>query len=230
MTHPPKYPSTPHWPWSESVHKDDSYHADPEFFLGREVVITEKLDGGNTCLWNGETFARSVQAPASDGWFAMVKKHHAWKTATRDDICLYGEDLYGIHSLEYDPMRENETFRLFAVRYFNPKAIEEDNNNGWFADWDLIETHAKALDLKTVPVLFRGKFNTLDEITAFFKENLKTPSSIGSEKEGFVIRIADTFDARDFQRCVAKFVREGHVQTDEHWRRNWQPCKLLKEG
>src|SRR3546814_4819825 len=57
-----------------------SYHGDPKFFLNRPVVITEKLDGGNTCLWNGQVYARSVESPANDGWFAMVKKHHAWRS------------------------------------------------------------------------------------------------------------------------------------------------------
>jgi hypothetical protein len=35
--------------------------------------------------------------------------------------------------------------------------------------------------------------------------------------EGYVIRLADTFNIKDFQQSVGKFVRPNHVQTDEHW-------------
>ena len=78
-TNPPRYPRTFHWHESPEVHADDSYHGNPNVFVGQEVVITEKLDGGNTCLWNGDVYARSTSTPSNDGWFAMVKKHHAWK-------------------------------------------------------------------------------------------------------------------------------------------------------
>lgn len=221
---PPKYPSTPHWPWSEKVHRDDSYHSDPEWFVGPEVIVTEKLDGGNTCLCNGEVYARSIQAPSNDGWMAMVKKHHTWKTE-REDLCFYGEDLYGIHSIEYDALKEDETFRLFASRFFNPET--EDNEKSWFSDWDLVEKHAKALNVKTVPVLFRGKFGSVKEITEFFKDNLASPSKLGPDCEGFVMRRPISFDSRDFAKNVCKYVRADHVQTDEHWRRNWQKCKII---
>ena len=94
-------------------------------FVGREVVITEKLDGGNTCLYGGEVYARSTGAPSHAGWMGMVRKHHAWKTVdTRPDVVLYGEDLFGIHSIEYDAMREQDTFRLFAARFINPKYMD----------------------------------------------------------------------------------------------------------
>lgn len=226
MTHPPKYPSTPHWPWSQTVHSDDRYHQDPEVFLGREVIITEKLDGGNTCLYGGEVYARSTSQPSHAGWMAMARKHHAWKTfGGRDDIVYYGEDLFGIHSIEYDPMPEDQTFRLFAVRYINPLA--EDHGRSWFADWELIERHAEMLGVQTVPLLFRGRFNTVKEITDWFEAHITQPSQLGGECEGFVLRDTDTIRYEDFSKKVCKYVRANHVQTDEHWTRNWQPAKLL---
>ena len=72
---PLKYPSTKQWPWSDKIHRDDTVHRSPEFFLDKEVVITEKLDGGNTCPYQGNVFARSVDAPSMAGWMAMVKKY-----------------------------------------------------------------------------------------------------------------------------------------------------------
>ena len=35
--------------------------------------------------------------------------------------------------------------------------------------------------------------------------------------EGYVVRLADSFDVGDFSKSIAKYVRAGHVQTDEHW-------------
>lgn len=221
MKTPPKYPSTFHWPWSETVHCDDSYHPDPEFFLNKEVVVTEKLDGGNTALHCGEVFARSVLQPAGDGWFAMVKKHHSWKLdEAADFLTLYGEDIYGIHSIEYDAVPEDETYYLFAARY----TIDENDE---FCSWDGVKRYAEHYGFKTVPEVYRGTFSNLDEITKFFKSELKNPSSLGPTREGFVMRIADRFPAKEFHHNVVKYVRANHVQTDDHWRRNWQKCAII---
>lgn len=46
--------------------------------------------------------------------------------------------------------------------------------------------------------------------------------------EGFVIRTAEGFSQDAFDRHVAKYVREGHVQTDETWRRTWKQAKLYQ--
>lgn len=219
MFHPPKYPSTPHWPWSEKVHRDDSYHINPEHFVGKEVVITEKIDGGNTCLWDGQVYARSTTSPAVAGWFAMVKKHHVWKTTGARDLIVYGEDIYGIHSIEYDPIKEDETFRVFAMR---------DVRSDSFLGWDAIEGLCKSYNLPVAPVSFRGTFSSLTDVTGWFEENRPVASFMGPEREGFVMRIADSFSAEDFVLNVCKYVRANHVQTDEHWTRNWKPCQIKR--
>jgi len=221
MQTPPKHPSTPHWPWSEKVHRDDSYHQNPEHFLNRQVVVTEKIDGGNTALHCGQVFARSVLAPAGDGWFAMVKKHHAWKVDPEARfLTLYGEDIYGIHTLEYDPVFEDETFYLFAARL-------NDGEFDHFSSWAGVVQYAKAYKLRHVPVVFEGEFKSTKEITEFFTEMRKLPSSLGGEREGFVLRVAESFNAENFSLNVCKFVRANHVQTSSHWRQNWQPCSII---
>ena len=99
-----KYPRTPYWPWSPTIGRDDSVHLDPDRFVDEPVVVTEKLDGGNTLLHGGKVYARSVAAPSDAKWMAMVKKHHAWKV-TDPDVYLDGEDIYGVHSIAYEPVR-----------------------------------------------------------------------------------------------------------------------------
>lgn len=39
-------------------------HVNPDRFVGQDVVVTEKLDGGNTLPHAGKVYARSVSAPA----------------------------------------------------------------------------------------------------------------------------------------------------------------------
>jgi len=222
MKTPPKYPSTQHWPDSETVHRDDTISMFPESFVGVAVVVTEKIDGGNTCLYSGEVYARSVAAPCRNGWMGMVRKHHGWKTnGTRfEDYAYYGEDTFGIHSIEYEPVREEDTFRLFAVR--------QTSQNYW-CSWSTVEDTAKELDIRLAPVIFRGVFYSQEDITKFFRDELGKPSGIGGEREGFVMRTEMGFMHSDFSRSVCKYVRPNHVQTDQHWRRNWQSCKLIGE-
>ena len=217
MLSPPKYPSTPHWIESLSVHRDDMYHDDCEYFVGKRVIISEKIDGGNTCLFNGNTYARSVQLPSNDGWFAMVKKHHAWKTYGNDFMCYYGEDIYGIHSIEYDPIEECNTFMLFSMFDIT------DPDDIVICSWDDITNNG--MEFPVVPIVFDGIFECVEDITKFFMNNISGSSVLGPVKEGFVMRVADSFHLDDFAFNVAKFVRKNHVQTDSHWRRNWKSCR-----
>jgi len=222
MNTPPKYPSTPHWPASQTVHRDDSLHQTPAEFVGREVVITEKVDGGNTCLFNGGVYARSVAAPSTAKWFAMVKKHHAWKFNCQLDIAVYGEDIYGVHSIKYAPVAEEETYRIFAIR-----ALNTDPDR--FYSWDDLEAFGAQWGIKTVPVVYRGVFDSVYDITNFFETELSNESGIGGQdREGFVMRVADSFPADEFALRVCKYVRPNHVQTDEHWTKNWKPCEIKR--
>lgn len=216
MSNPPKFPSIKHWPWSQTIHRDDSVLTNPEAFLNKEIVILEKLDGGNTCLYQGGVFARSTSQEATQGWFAMVKKHHAYKSLQRPELAIYGEDLFGIHSIEYDPLFEDETYRPFAML----------NSDGIFLDWDNVVGVASDLGLKPVPVRARGIFKTIEEITTWFDTNIKLPSILGGPCEGFVMRDVRPFSYDVFERNVTKYVRANHVQTDEHWTKNWKPCSL----
>ena len=212
-----KYPGTPYWPWSPAIGRGDDVHADPDRFVGADVVATEKLDGGNTLLHAGRVYARSVSAPSGAKWMAMVKKHHAWKVS-EPDVWLYGEDVYGVHSIEYGPVAEQETFHAFALR----------GRDGAFAAFAEVEEYAKQREIPVVPVLFRGRFRSIAELRAFMKQAHDEPSALGGEREGVVLRLAQGFPAAGFRDNVCKSVRAGHVQTDEHWTRKWRPCRIAR--
>ncbi len=214
-----KYPSTPYWPWSPTIGRGDAVHATPERFVDKPVVVTEKLDGSNTLLHAGEVYGRSVAAPSRGKWMAMVKKHHAWKV-NEPGVFLYGEDVYGVHSITYDPMAEHETFRAFALR----------DSEGTFAAFEEVEKYADGLAIPVVPVLFKGRFGSVAEIRELLKRAHGKPSVLGGEREGVVLRLARRFPASEFPDSVCKSVRVGHVQTDEHWTRNWKPCRIAQRG
>ena len=214
-----KYPHTPYWRWSPTTGRGDAVHSAPERFVGEQVVATEKLDGGNTLLHQGVVYARSVAAPSEGKWMAMVKKHHAWKV-TEPDVYLYGEDIYAVHSIAYDPVLEDATFHAFALR----------DGDGAFAAFAELEDYAKRRGIPVVPVLFRGRFQSVSEIRAFMSDVQRQPSALGGKREGVVLRLARGFPAAEFQDSVCKSVRVGHVQTDEHWTRNWQPCRIKRSA
>ena len=212
-----KYPKTPYWPWSPSIGRDDAVHPDPSRFVGESVVATEKLDGGNTLLHAGKVYARSVAAPSEGKWMAMVKKHHAWKV-NEPGVRLYGEDIYGVHSIAYEPVSEHETFYAFALR----------DAGGAFASFAEVEAYARQREIPVVPVLFKGRFRSVAEIRAFFEHTHREPSVLGGEREGVVLRLERGFPVAEFSNSVCKSVRPGHVQTEEHWTRNWRPCRIAR--
>ena len=214
-----KYPSTPYWPWSPAIGRSDDVHRNPGRFVGESVVVTEKLDGGHTLLHAGKVYARSVSAPSDGKWMAMVKKHHAWKV-NEPDVYLYGEDIYGVHSIAYEPVAEQETFYTFALR----------NGDGVFAAFAEVEEYASRREIPVVPVLFRGCFRSVAEIRAFMKHAHGEPSMLGGEREGVVLRLAREFPASEFQDNVCKSARFGHVQTDEHWTRKWRPSRIARRA
>ena len=213
-----KYPSTPYHPASPNKgSRDDRIHKRPERFVGVPIIITEKLDGSNTLISEAQVYGRSVMAPSQNKWMAMVKKHHSWKIRA-PGLQVYGENLFGVHSIEYDSMTEEETFRVFAVRL-------DDK----FLSFDDLEDFCKRLDLPIVPMLFNGIITESKEIDRIMSKP-EGYSQLGSTREGMVMRIAASFVAANFNDNVCKSVRPDHVQTDEHWTRNWQPCKLKKRS
>ncbi len=182
-------------------------------------MVTEKLDGSNTLLHAGKVYGRSVSAPSAGKWMAMVKKHHAWKV-TEPSVFLYGEDIYGVHSISYSPVEEQETFYAFALR----------DGDGDFAAFAEVESYAKERGIPVAPVLFKGRFGSVAEIRAFVEHSHRELSVLGGQREGVVLRLARGFPAEEFSENVCKSVRVGHVQTDEHWTRKWKPCRIARRA
>lgn len=215
-----KYPKTPHLPFSPCIN-DDDVKLDSKFcdiFLNKDVVITEKVDGGNCQLHQGKVYARTNTKEATHSSFSAIKQIYSqFSWDVPDNVALYGENMFGIHSIEYPEL--TSYFYLFAVLTDSKK----------WSSWDEVVATAEKYNIPHVPVLFEGKFKSLDEIKNWMNDRMKKNSTFGKiGPEGFVIRLREGFDDENFEKCVAKYVRQNHIQTDENWGKTWKQAKLKK--
>lgn len=192
------YPRTPHLPWSPGVAADDVRVAGPGAFAGlagREVVVTEKLDGENTTLYADGLHARSLDSAhhPSRAWVKGLQGRIAARIPADRRVC--GENLYARHSLAYEEL--DSWFYGFSVW-----------DGEHCLDWDGTVRFLRGLGVPTPRVLWRGTF---DE-RALRKLKVDT-----ARQEGYVVRTVEGFAYEDFGRCVAKWVRGAHVRTDTHW-------------
>jgi len=217
-----KYPRTYHLPWSPGATKDDKKLSGNWFsyFKWKEIVITAKLDGENTAMTHYDVYARSHGAPTRSPWSLNLWDPNGglfWnlKQYIGYDETIYGENLYGEHSIHYDKLKSY--WHMFAV----------NNGVNWYS-WNDVETMAKIMNVPTVPVLWRGIINSENELKTLVDYFVIQPEVYGPTREGVVIRIADEFPIDEFSHNVCKWVRPNHVQTDEHWTKNWKKAKLIR--
>ena len=210
-----KYNRTYHLPWSPGATSDDKISTDVENLVGTEIVITEKLDGENTGMTDKGVYARSHAAFTTSPWSREVRLLHKMKVEDQlgEGVFLFGENMEGVHSIEYTNL--DSYFYIFGVR----------DNNIWIP-WQQVEEYSYLLDIPTVPVLFKGVVNSVKELKSLVDDLVSKQSELGGDIEGVVVRSAGMFHNDDFAENVMKWVRKDHVQTDEHWTRNWKKAKI----
>lgn len=217
-----KYPRTMNMPHSGSNSSDDVWWKDCSRFEGKEIVVTEKLDGECTTIYpDGHVHARSIDTAhhPSRSWikaFAAEKIAHQISDGTR--IC--GENLFAWHSIFYTKLPSY--FFVFGI--YNDEVC---------VSWDEVRDISLILGLETAPVLYRGVWDEekigglwggVGEFPTYEDPDLKTPCPA----EGYVVRLADEFPYQDFSECCAKYVRAHHVQTDQNWMTRKVIPNLLK--
>ncbi|CAJ1372118.1 unnamed protein product [Effrenium voratum] len=209
------YPKTPHLPFSPGVNPDDTQISDCQLLLQGEVVVTEKLDGGNCCIKGGQVYGRTHAQPASHESFSAVKELAANFASALEDVQVFGENMQGIHSIEYTNLES--FFYVFGAR----------DARGWLS-WDETVALAERLDLPTVPLVFRGTFASADQLQQCLEKWKQEPSAVSERQtpEGFVVRRSARIPAKAFQESVAKYVRANHIQTEDAWKRRWKKATL----
>ena len=211
------------------------------------LVLTEKLDGQNNCFNRYGVFARSHAAPSQHPWDKPLRER--WQHIRHDlgDLELFGENLYGIHSIAYHALESY--YYLFAVR-----------EGGRWLGWEEVQYYAALFDLPTVPeipittplsALYDDKRDENRILADWLTANLGMPWTDAVETagalggydpasgapccEGFVIRNRDSYLTNNGDLPVAanefdnlcKLVRAKHVKTDTHWSKTWQPARLM---
>lgn len=194
-----KYPRTFHLPFSEGCTADDKKLSSVSHFIGKEIVVTEKRDGENSSLMCDSVYARSLDSVdhPSRHWLKGLWGSIKFDIPEGWRIC--GENLYAKHSIHYTGLKTY--FEVFSIWNEKNECLSYDDTKEW----------CDLLGLTMVPTIWRGIF---DET---FLKNYKFDTEV---QEGFVIRLAESFKFDDFSTSVAKYVRAGHVQTEDHWMYN----------
>lgn len=197
-----KYPRTPHLPSSEGM-TDDDKRIDTAGLAnlqdGRELVVTEKMDGGNLTWYRDSFHGRSLDSGT-----------HAWDTAARalwaqvrHDIPagwrISGESMWARRSVAYENLPG--VYIMFGLW---------DERNV-LRPWSETEEWAGLLGLPTPPVLYRGR-DFAAAVRAWGEQRDAETS------EGFVVRDAGEIPYAEFGLHIGKFVRAKHVRTRDDWR------------
>lgn len=189
------YPRTPHLPWSPGASSDDVRVGGMSGLVGREVVVTEKLDGENTTMYPDGLHARSLDSAhhPSRAWIKALHGRIARSIPPGRRVC--GENLYARHSIAYPDLES--WFYAFSVW-----------DGDHCLDWDRTVRFTRRLGVPVPPVLWRGTFD---------ERSLRALRLDTAQREGYVVRTVEGFPREEFAHRVAKWVRPRHVQTDEHW-------------
>lgn len=230
-----KYPKTPHLPNSPGRHGDDTVIdlRALEALLAKPIIITEKMDGENTTFYTDYVHARSLDSMGHSSQDYVKRIHSEVAHEIPRGWRVVGENMYAKHSIHYDDLKSY--FLVFAI--FDEHDV--------LLSWPEVREWAELLGLATVPEISAGgiwggcglETDVDDLFRAWlgYVHELNDYDSLSPqrrESEGFVVRNMERVAPDAFRRNVAKYVREGHVQTIQHgwkYRNDYDVNALGKE-
>lgn len=250
MNESQKYGRSLHAQISLGTTSDDRFMSDgyvKAFADMTALRLSEKLDGQNNCFSKYGVFARSHTAPSIHPWDKpMIDR---WQLFKNDlgDLEVFGENMYATHSIRYTKLES--FFYVFGVR---DKGVwlswEEVCFYAGMLDFPTVPTIEIKVPLKE---FYKSDANENKLLQDWFKVNLgmtweestRTAGLLGGidivtgkpASEGFVVNGIDggsmnsgvlPVEHNEFN-TLFKVVREGHVNTDEHWTQNWKPGDLI---
>ncbi len=190
-----KYPRTFHLPWSPGMTNDDKMMKSLIQFKNEEVLVMEKRDGENTTMTPDKVHARSLDSKDHYTRHFVKQLHANIKYLIPPNYRICGENLHYAKSIRYNNL--SDYFEVFSI-WNGEKCLS----------WNDTVKLCKFLGLYTVPVFYEAIFN---------EEQIKSTFVDIEQMEGYIVRLKDSFSYHTFNMCVGKFVRENHVQTDDHW-------------
>ena len=182
-----KYPRTPYLTISGSIAEGDRSIAENmlAFADGRDIAITEKMDGESTSLYRDGMHARSTSSGNHTSRDWLKAAHAGFRHPLADGERVIVENLYAQHSISYTDLPSYAN--VIAVIYKTDTVYS----------WDDTVLYAETIGLPTVPVLYRGPYTS--EIIRDTIAALDT-----SRQEGIVVRTAAEFPYPEFGTHVAK--------------------------
>jgi len=216
---PPRYPTIPHLRSHVSMGKDDVLLDDQQVsdWLHAEVLVEEKLDGANICLWNDDGKIR-ISGRGRDGardrgnqlgrlraWAAQRSGHLLAEIVPGQ--ALYGEWLWRQHSVYYDALPDY----LIGIDLW-------DRDDGFASVQERDAMLARA-GIVLPPVLLEGRL----ESTAALDRLLRSKSRYSSQRlEGLVLR------RRDVRHELVKVVSPDFRRLDDSEWAGGRPLNLLE--
>ena len=194
-----KYPRTFHLPWSPGRTSDDKVLSDTKCFKDKHIVVSIKMDGENTTMYNDHIHARSVDSKdhPSRHWVKGLWARKRYLIPEGWRVC--GENLFARHSITYDDLESYFlVFSIWRNSFCLPYWETRDLCDSWGFSY--------------VPIIYNGFW--LHQMEEFLDQRF---SLCAPGHEGYVIRNYSGFDEEYFDQNVAKYVRQNHVQTSEHW-------------
>jgi hypothetical protein len=202
-----KFPRIRHLPYSPGVGRDDLVGIPSALLGGTSCLISEKLDGSNVALTRDDVFARThAHAPKHPSYDALKAIHAGIRHLIPEDHTVFCEWCWAVHSIQYDRLPNPPLFML-AVRR-EPRT--------WLSLQDREKIQEK-LGIPRAPILWIGQFTDDEDLRMMVEWCMKAPPIYGPIREGVVVSCGAEFDDEEWNSRIAKWVRAGHVQTDEHW-------------
>jgi hypothetical protein len=210
-----KYPRTFHLPYSRKKGHDDKVLITDEVFLGKEIVVTEKMDGENTTIYPDYLHARSIDSDWDESrrWLDRLRLSIAPDIPNGWRIC--GENLFYKHTIHYKEL--DTLFYIYSIWNEQNECLSWRETVEWCKLWNL----------KTIPVIYEGLYAEDKILPAFniYQKQCTYPV------EGFVVRLAECFAFDDFKESVAKFVNDTfQITTSKHWKYDVKELNQLKNN
>ncbi len=210
-----KYPRTFHLPYSLKKGEDDKVLASDDILEGKQVVVTEKMDGENTTIYADYLHARSIDSD----WDESKRWLDRLRTFIEPDIPkgwrICGENLFYKHTIHYNQL--DTLFYVYSI--WN----EQNECLSWkeTLDW------CQLLNLQPIPVIYQGLYKK-DTILHAFANYTKSATY---PVEGFVVRLSESFAFENFKQSVAKFVNDTfQITTTRHWKYDVKELNQLKNN
>lgn len=223
-----KYPSSRHFPFSHSRDADDTEFRQVEPFVGTPLVVTVKIDGGNTMLVrDSEEPVRArngteAEHPSYDPLKAEYWERNLYEKIP-DHLQICGEWVYACHSIHYgcDGCCAPRNQGPVLDAYFYVFGVFDTRYNLWLS-WPETKKWAETIGYPTAPVVRGGDdpdkalFENTNELYDILVDDGQQVVRQGHE--GLVVRSTLPYHYGEFQYRLGKYVRKNHVEEGAtHW-------------